>query len=159
MFYWNERGLLLSRLVFLKENVLGLKAFNGFSESQLEDKVYNQDCMVIIKGPNGFSATCHLHYDSLKIFFQVINSHMEVLCCRNQFSSVQSLSPVWLFVTIWTAAHQASLSITNSSSLLKLMPIESVIPSNHLIFCCPLLLLSIFPSTRVFSNELVLRIR
>jgi len=75
-----------------------------------------------------------------------------------QFSSVQSLSCVWLFVTPWTAAHQASLSITNSRSLLKLMSTESVMPSNHLILCHPLLLLnSIFPSIRVFSNESVLR--
>ena len=71
-----------------------------------------------------------------------------------QFSSVQSLSLVQLFVTPWTAAHQASLSITNSQSLLKLMLIELVMPSNHLIFCCPVLLWpSIFPSIRVFSNE------
>ena len=74
--------------------------------------------------------------------------------------SVQSLSHVQLFVTPWTAAHQASLSITNSRSLPKLMSIESVMPSNHLILCRPLLLLpSIFPSIRVFSNESVLRIR
>ena len=78
----------------------------------------------------------------------------------SQFSSVQSLSCVWLFVTPWTAAHQASLSITNSWSLLKLMSIESVIPSSHLILCRPLLLSpSIFPSIRVFSNESVLPIR
>ena len=70
------------------------------------------------------------------------------------FSSLQSLSHVWLFVTPWTAAHQASLSITNSQSLLKLMSIESVMPSNHLILCRPLLLPpSIFSSIRVFSNE------
>ena len=76
------------------------------------------------------------------------------------FSSVQSLSRVRLFVTSWTAARQASLSITNSWSLLKLMSIESVMPSNHLILCCPLLLLpSIFPSIRVFSNESALHIR
>ena len=74
--------------------------------------------------------------------------------------SVQLLSRVRLFVTPWTAARQASLSITNSRSLLKLMPIESVIPSNHLILCHPLLLPpSIFPSIRVFSNESALRIR
>ena len=73
---------------------------------------------------------------------------------------VQSLSHVWLFVTPWTAAHQASLSITNSHSLLKLMSIESVMPSNHLILCHPLLLLpSVFLSIRVFSNESVLCIR
>ena len=80
--------------------------------------------------------------------------------CTVSLSSVQSLSCVQLFVTPWTAAHQASLSITNSQSLLKLMSIESVMPSNHLIFCRPLLFLpSIFPSIRVFSNESDLRIR
>ena len=77
-----------------------------------------------------------------------------------QFSSVQSLSHVRLFAIPWTAAHQASLSITNSWSLLKLMSIESVMPSSHLILCYPLLLLpSIFPSIRFFSNESILRIR
>ena len=71
-----------------------------------------------------------------------------------QFSSVQLLSHVWLFVTPWTIAHQASLSITNSRSLPKLMSLDSVRPSNHLIFCRPLLLLpSIFPNIRVFSKE------
>ena len=74
--------------------------------------------------------------------------------------SVQSLSRVWLFVTLWAVACQASLSITNSQGLLKLMSIMSVTPSNHLILCCPLLLPpSIFPSTRVFSNESVFHIR
>ena len=72
----------------------------------------------------------------------------------SQFSSVQSLSCVQLFVTPWAAAFQASLSNTNSQSLLKLMSIESVMPSNHLILCCPLLLPpSIFPSISVFSDE------
>ena len=76
------------------------------------------------------------------------------------FSSVQLLSHVQLFATPWIPAHQASLSITNSPNLLKLMSIESVMPSNHLVLCSPLLLLpSIFPSIRVFSNESVLRIR
>ena len=74
-------------------------------------------------------------------------------------SSVQSLSRVRLFATLWTAARQASLSITNFWSLLKLMSIKSVMPSNHLIFCRSLLLPpSIFPSIRVFSNESVLHI-
>ena len=78
----------------------------------------------------------------------------------SEFSSVQSLSCVRLFATPWTAACQASLSITNSQSLLKLMSIESVMPSNHLIFCHPLLLLPpICPSIRVFSNESVLHSR
>ena len=77
-----------------------------------------------------------------------------------QFSSVQLLSRVQHFATPWTPAHQASLSITTSQSLLKLMSIESVMPSNHLILCCPLSLLpSIFPSIRVFSDESVLHIR
>ena len=75
------------------------------------------------------------------------------------FSSVQLLSRVWLFATPWTPAHQPSLSITNSWSLLKLMSIELVMPSNHLILCHPLLPPSIFPSIGVFSNESALRIR
>ena len=75
-------------------------------------------------------------------------------------SSVQLLSCVLLFATPWTAACQSSLSITNSRSLLKLISIRLVMPSNHLILCCPLLLLpSIFPSIRVFSNESALPIR
>ena len=77
-----------------------------------------------------------------------------------EFSSVQSLSRVRLLATPWTAVCQASLTITNSWSLLKLMSIELVMPSNHLILCCPLLLPpSIFPSITVFSNESVLHIR
>ena len=73
----------------------------------------------------------------------------------SSISSVQSLSPVQLFATPWTAACQAFLSITNSRSLLKLMSIESVMPSNYLILCRPLLPPSIFPSIRVFSSESV----
>ena len=77
-----------------------------------------------------------------------------------KFSSVQSLSCVRLFATPWTAACQAFLSITKSQSLLKLISIELVMPSNHLILCCPLLLLpSVFPSIRVFFSESVLQIR
>ena len=80
--------------------------------------------------------------------------------CDRVFSSVQSLSRVQLFATPWTAAPQADLSITNSRSPPEPMSIDSVMPSNHLILCCPLLLLpSIFPSIRVFSNESVLHIR
>ena len=82
---------------------------------------------------------------------------LELSC---QFSSVQSLSHVWLFVTLWAAACQAALSITNPLSLFKFMSSESVMPSNYLILCHLLLLLpSIFPSKRVFSNESVLHIR
>ena len=78
----------------------------------------------------------------------------------SKFSSVQSLSCVWFFVTPWTKAHQASLSITNSRSAPKPMSIELMMPSSHLILCCPLLLLpSIFPSIWIFSNESALPIR
>ena len=89
--------------------------------------------------------------------------HLDVHLCPfiiNWFSSVQLFSPVRLFTTRWTAAHQTSLSITNSQSLFKLMSIMSVIPSNHLVPCLPLLLPpSIPPSIRVFSNESILSIR
>ena len=82
------------------------------------------------------------------------------LLLLSQFSSVQLLSRVQLFATPWTAARQASLSITNSRTLPKLMSIESVMPSNHLILCRPLLLLpSILPSIRIFSHESALLIR
>ena len=90
----------------------------------------------------------------------VINYISKFLKYKYLFSSVQSLSRVWLFETPWTAAHQASLPITNSQSLLKFMSIESVMPCNHLILWCLLLLPpSVFPSIRVFSNESVLHIR
>ena len=93
-----------------------------------------------------------LDFISLLLFFSS--------CVFNLIRSVQSLSCVQLFATPWAAAHRASLSITNSWSLLKLMSIESVMPSNHLILCLPLLLpSSIFPSIRVFTNEAVLHIR
>ena len=92
------------------------------------------------------------------VVMAIINYQGTGLCV--QFSSVQSLGHVRLFVTPWTAARQSSLSITNSQSLFKLMFIELVMPSNHLILCCPLLLLpSIFSSIRIFSNESALRIR
>ena len=90
-----------------------------------------------------------------------MNSDNHTLYVRKIFfSSVQSLSHVRLFAIPWTSAHQASVSITNSQSPSKLMSIELVMPSNHLIFCRPLLLLpSIFPRIRVFSNEWALHIR
>ena len=89
-----------------------------------------------------------------------IYGHQFVSMSAVQFSSVQSLSCVQLFVTPWTATHQASLSITNSWSLLKLMSIASVMPSNHLSLCNPFLLPpSIFPSIRIFSKESTLFIR
>ena len=92
--------------------------------------------------------------------YQSMKRHDGKLVLLTQFSSVQSLSRVRLFSTPGTAAHQASLSFTNFQSLPKLMSIESVMSSNHIIFCCPLLLPpSIFPSIRGFSNESVFLIR
>ena len=92
--------------------------------------------------------------EAKRLFYTLLRVEAEILVV------VQLLSHVWLFVIQWTAAHQSSLFFTISQSLLKLMSIESVMPSNHLILCRPLLLPpSIFPSIRVFSNELALRIR
>ena len=88
---------------------------------------------------------------SVQRFFLTYTTHF--------FSSVQSLSCVRVFATPWTVALQVSLSIANSWSLLRLLSMESVMPSNHLILCHPLLLPSIFPSIRVFSNDSVLCIR
>ena len=96
--------------------------------------------------PDQISNPCPLHWQ--------VNSYPLYLQWSTHFSSVQSLSRVWLLATPWTAVHQASQSITNSWSLLKLMSIELVMPSNHLILCHPLLLLPpIPPSIRVFSND------
>ena len=95
-----------------------------------------------------------------KLAPNISNHSAENPLCFRMFQSVQSLSCVRLFATPWTAAHQSSLSIISSWSLLKLMSIESVMPSSHLIVCRPLLFLpSIFPSSRVFSKESVLHIR
>ena len=109
--------------------------------------------------PRVYSNSCTLGWWCLvsyfDLFFDIFRNFGRI-----HISSVQLLSRVWLFATPWTAARQASLSITNSQSLLKLMYIESVMPYNHLILCHPLLLSpSIFPSIRVFSNESVLHIR
>ena len=95
--------------------------------------------------------------ESTKVSF-ILCFYLLILDGKSQ--SVQLLSHVWLSATPWTAARQASLSITNSRSLLKLMSIELVMPSNYLILCCPLLFLPlIFPSNRVFSSESTLCIR
>ena len=101
-----------------------------------------------------------INYTPIKIFFKE-KKHIGYVCdIHPTISSVQSLSRVWFFETPWMAVHQASLSITISQSSLKLMSTESVMPSSHLILCCPLLLPpSVFPSIRVFLNESVLHIR
>ena len=106
------------------------------------------------------SSSCPISCNRNLLFFKgsCILLNFKLLCFG--ISSVQSLSHVQLFVTPWTAAHQTSLSIINCQSPPKPMSIESVMPSNHLILCRPLLLLpSIFPSIRVFSNKSALRIR
>ena len=131
--------------------------FNLFTSSQAQDQAL---LCILVRLVSSTSHTCpafpilcvptypfnmHAFVHFLNSFF-FFNSYL--------FSSVQSLSHVWLFVTPWTIERQASLSITSSGSLLKLMSIESVMPSSHLILCHPLLLLnSIFPSIRVFSKE------
>ena len=97
---------------------------------------------------------CTLAGSSVYGIFEARIIILSGLSFRDAISSVQLLSHVQFFATPWTAAHQASLSITNSQSPPKPMSLESVMPSNHLILCCPLLLLpSIFPSIRIFSNE------
>ena len=101
-----------------------------------------------------------LNTNSFKnIFILLLSLHWGLWMNKWGMSSVQLLSHVRLSATPWTAACQASLCIINSQSSLKLMSIESVMPSNHLILCCPLLLPSISPSIRIFSNESVLHIR
>ena len=114
-----------------------------------------------------FSVNSALPSSHTTVAEPALSTFLCVFCCLSLlynfcflFCSVQSLSHVRLFATPWTAACQASLSITTSQSLLKLISIESVMPSNHLILCCPLLLLpSVFPSIRVFSNKSGLHIR
>ena len=103
---------------------------------------------------------CTLEGSSVHGIFEARIIILSVLSFRDPISSVQLLSHVQLFMTPWTAARQATLSITNSRSPPKPMSLESVMPSNHLLLCCPLLLLpSIFPSIRIFSNESALRFR
>ena len=106
------------------------------------------------------SLLTHCHFTLLHLHSYVLSWKCHSPLDSTQFSSVQSLSRVRLFATLWTAACQSFLPITNSWSLFKLMSIASVIPSNHLILCRPLLFWpSIFPSIRISSNESVLRIR
>ena len=130
-------------------------------------RIMTVDELLVLDGQNNILATQHYFPDFIhtglkieKLRNPLLWRNLHVYPQQCSVSSVQLLSHVQLFVTPWTAARQASLSITSSWSLLKLMPIESVMPSNHLILCRPLLLLpSIFPSIRVFSDESGLRIR
>ena len=119
----------------------------------------------VLSEPSGGSATSHyilifLNFKAFKTDALISPSVFTIVVAIVQFSSFQSLSCVQLFATPWIAARQASLSITNSQSLPKLTPIESVMPSSHIILCRPLLLLPpIPPSIRVFSSESTLCMR
>ena len=125
---------------FLKE-----KALNSSTEMEAKKRSRHRECVVRIRYPRVSLGQWLLPERT---------GPWAVVFKDGQFSSAQSLSRVRLFATPWTAARQASLSITNSWSLPKLVSIKSVMPSNYLILCCPLLLLpSIFPSITVFSNE------
>ena len=107
-----------------------------------------------------FKGICQpIYFLFYRAFHNLISWWYHNVFCATHRQAAQSLSHVWLFATPRTTACQASPSITNFRSVLKLMSIKLVMPSNHLIFCCLLLLPSIFPSIRVFSNELVLYIR
>ena len=157
------QSLLRTRLRQLYEGVLQCKS-PGFLLQELN--LYFFPFINYVTSLNLSSYGCGYEYYYLKELWRESGAvlmhkpHMMLLYIRLLFSSVQSLGRVQFFETPWTAAHQASLSITSSWSLLKLMSTESVMPSNHLILCHTLLLLpSIFPSIRVFSNEPVLRIR
>ena len=130
-------------------------AVHGVAESDIWAHIHTLDRAIL----HIVICTWCWHMASHRIFFYLYYM-VSFWVCLGLFSSVQSFSRVRLFATPWTAAHQASLSINNSQNLPKLMSIELVMPSNHLILCCPHLLLpSIFPNIRVFSNESALRIR
>ena len=134
---------------FLKSNTImgGEKIQDLDWKSNIIQAVSN---LIISQGTSDISSP-------LKLNFLIFNGY---ILCYLGLRSVQLLSCVWLFAIPWTAVRQASLSITSSWNLLKLMSIESVMPSNHLILCHPLILLSsIFPSIRGFPNESVLHIR
>ena len=147
----DQNPLLL--MILIMEGPIFLISECNQTQSSQNGKLQRRFQCIMRKPPN--TINCQVCHTCLQ-FHMAIQKQGKI---RRLLSSVQSLSCVLLFATSWTAAPPASLSITNTQSLLKLMSIESVIPSNHLILCRPLLLLpSIFPSIRVFSNESVLPI-
>ena len=149
-------------------NVASSQLKVSWSRLGSEELLYYSVCFLCFSFDQWVSRACVFHRDS-RVSREKKKKNKSVRACKAvlsctvhmvQISSAQSLSCIRLFVTPWTTAYKASLSITNSWSLLKLMSIELVMPSNHLILCHPLLLLpSIFPSIRVFSNESILRIK
>ena len=142
-----------SRLLIITCNILISYAFKVFLENVGNSCVFQGGNIMTKKDFENE----HRKRNSHSFLLMKVSLKIQVEKKQSQFSSGQSLSHVWFFVTPWTAAHQASLSITNCRSLLKLKSIESVMPSHHLILCWPLLLPpSIFPSIRVFSSESVL---
>ena len=157
----------LTSLVKMKMQIKGVKCqvlANTWVTWNL--RVITSERMMLAKLFGRICRSNHMHNLRTRKLFIPTNQAIVIQAIQSpnsgyfQFSSVQSVSCVRLFATPWTAACQASLSITNSWSLLKLMSIESVMPSNHLILCRPLLFLSsIFPTIRVFSNESALHIR
>ena len=152
-----ENGLLLL-LTFLILQTLSAPYWESRSSMSFYHLVF---CMTFPIKHSDACIASHLvrMFSSVQFSVSLMYWDVPMLGASVQFSSVQSLSRVRLFATPWIAAHQASLSITNSQSSPRLVSIESVIPSSHLILCHPLLLLpSIPPSIRVFSNESTLRI-
>ena len=147
----------LSTYISLKDNQMAWNKNNikhSCSYNTWTDEIHNNN--IKKSQEKGMKVCCQSSHTS----FKMVYCWKETVIKIHSISSVQSLSCVRLFVTPWTAARQASLSITNCQNSLKLMSIELVMPSNHLILCGPLLLLpSIFPSIRVFSNESALHIR
>ena len=149
---WNMQGIKDTAQTF----GVNLNSLRGYYNQSKVGEQHGPGSRSLLPPP-GTSQVASTQVDLLGTFTQPESAG---LSANLIFSSVQSLSPVRLFVTPWTATRQASLSITNSWSLLKLMSIESVLPSNHLILCHPFLILpSFFSSIKVFSNELVLCIR
>ena len=161
-----ERGNLILYNLREKAGMHGFESIGGVNKVPLEKlllfshSVISDSCSYIPKSGHARS-----YGNSILIFLRNHHTVFHDSCTlyisiSGLLSLVQSLSHVQLFATPWTAARQASLSITDTRSLLKLMSVESVMPSNHLNLCLPFLLLpSIFPSIRVFSNESALRVR
>ena len=136
--------------VFLPEESNGQRSLAGYSVTWVQTRLTRLS----------MHAPCATVQSWLRELLRLCIHHLPTMTNSSTSCVAQSFSCVWFFVTPWTAAHQAFLSFTTSRSLLKLMYTESVMPSYHLILCCPLLLLlSVFPSIRVSSNDLALCIR